>query len=342
MRERLTVSPRTFAIVAQTAMAFLVLIVFSGAAVRTTGSGLGCPDWPDCRGTFLPAFEKHTWMEYSNRLLSSVVGVICIAVGVLAFRRRPFRRDLVVPGVVLALGVCGEGAIGAAAVAFHLHWPVVIAHYLLSLVLLAAATTIVGRLREEPAAAAAARPLEAADRRVGAPAGADRPVALATRALVVYGALIIVLGTLATAAGPHAGGAGTGDVVERLRVFGAGTLVTLIKIHGHLAAAMGVGAVVLWLVARHRRAGTALRRGLTGLCLLLALQGALGLWQYHTQLPAEIVWVHSSLPAVMWALLVWCWLAAGELRSPDSRRGAEDAGSDVVVPADAAAPVPSR
>jgi cytochrome c oxidase assembly protein subunit 15 len=326
MRKRFTVSPRTYAIVAQTAVVFLVLIVFSGAAVRTTGSGLGCPDWPDCRGTFLPAFEKHTWMEYSNRLLSSVVGVICIAAGVLTFRRRPFRRDLVAPGLVLAIGVLGEGALGAAAVAFHLHWPVVIAHYLLSLILLAAATTLVWRLRGEP----------------DEPARTDRPVALATRALVAYGALIIVLGTLATAAGPHAGGAGTGDVVDRLRVFGSGTLVTLIKVHGHLAAAMGVGAVVLWLVARRRGAGASLQRALTGLCLLLALQGALGLWQYHTQLPAEIVWVHSSLPAVMWGLLVWCWLAAGKLGSPYARRGAEDAGPDVVIPADAAAPVPSR
>jgi cytochrome c oxidase assembly protein subunit 15 len=341
MGDRFTVSPRTYAIVAQTAMVILVLIVFSGAAVRTTGSGLGCPDWPDCRGTFLPAFEKHTWMEYSNRLLSSVVGVICIAAGLLAYRRRPFRRDIVAPGLVLAIGVLGEGALGAAAVAFHLHWPVVIAHYLLSLILLAAATTIVWRLQREPGEPAAAESEAPAEVPAAAPP-ADRPVALATRALVVYGALIIVLGTLATAAGPHAGGAGTGDVVDRLRVFGASTLVTLIKVHGHLAAAMGVGAVVLWLVARRRRAGASLQRGLTVLCLLMALQGALGLWQYHTQLPAEIVWVHSSLPAVLWAVLVWCWLAAGELRSPYPRRGAGHAGPDVVVPADAAARLSPR
>jgi heme a synthase len=296
MRERLTVSPRTYALVAQAAMAILVLIVFSGAAVRTSGSGLGCPDWPDCRGTFLPAFEKHTWMEYSNRLLSSVVGVICVAAGVLAFRLRPFRRDILRPAVVLPVGVIAEGALGAAAVAFDLQWPVVIAHYLLSLVLLAAATLIVWRVRREE----------------GAPPPAnDRVVVWAARALTLYGALIIVLGTFATAAGPHAGGAGTGDVVQRLDVFGAGTLVKLIKLHGHLAAAMGAGALLLLALAWRRRATGELRRTLLAVCALLGLQGALGLWQYHTKLPAEIVWVHSSLPAVLWALLVWSWLAAG-------------------------------
>jgi cytochrome c oxidase assembly protein subunit 15 len=296
MRERFTVSPRTYAVVARAAMVILVLIVFSGAAVRTSGSGLGCPDWPDCRGTFLPAFEKHTWMEYSNRLLSSVVGVICVAAGVLALRLRPRRRDVVFPAVVMALGVLAEGALGAAAVAFDLKWQVVIAHYVTSLILLLAATLVVWRLRRDPDAP---------------PPANDRPVVLGTRALTAYGALIILLGTFATAAGPHAGGAGTGDVVTRLDVFGADTLVKLIKLHGHLAAALGVGALALLGLAFWRRASAQLKRTLLAVCALLGVQGALGLWQYHTKLPAGIVWVHSSLPAVLWALLVWSWLAAG-------------------------------
>jgi cytochrome c oxidase assembly protein subunit 15 len=310
MRERLTVSPRVYALVAQAAMVILVLIVFSGAAVRTSGSGLGCPDWPDCRGTFLPAFEKHTWMEYSNRLLSSVVGVVCVAAGLLAFRRRPFRRDIVRPALVLPVGVIAEGALGAAAVAFDLQWPVVIAHYLLSLVLLVAATVIVWRLGREEGAP---------------PPVNDRAIVRGARALTLYGGLIIVLGTLATAAGPHAGGAGTGDVVRRLDVFGADTLVKLIKLHGHLAAAMGVGALALLGLAWRRRATGGLRRTLVAICALLGLQGALGLWQYHTQLPAEIVWVHSSLPAVLWALLVWSFLAAGRPAAAGAEARAERA-----------------
>jgi cytochrome c oxidase assembly protein subunit 15 len=282
------------------ALAILVLIVFSGAAVRTTGSGLGCPDWPDCRGTFIPGADTHAWIEYSNRLLSAVVGLICIAAGVLTLQLRPRRPELVRPGMILAIGVLLQGGLGAASVLLHLHWPVVIAHYLLSLVLLTAAVVLVWRMRQMPG--------------TPPPAG-GRVTATATRALVAYGALIIVLGTLATAAGPHAGGAGTGDVVDRLRIFGGDTLVTLIKVHGHLAAVMGFGAIALWVLAWRRREDAELRRALTGVCVLLGVQGAIGLWQYHTQLPAELVWVHTSLPAVLWALLVWSWLAAGR-RAP--------------------------
>ena len=299
MGDRLTVSPRAYSRVAIAALALLVLIVFSGAGVRLTGSGLGCPDWPSCSGTFLPALDYHVWIEYGNRLLSAVVGVACVAAAVLVFRRRPFRRDLVAPAVALGLGVVGQGLLGAATVLLHLHWPVVIAHYLLSMVLLLAGATLVWRALREPSPEPP--PLE------------DRRVTLATRGLVVFGGLVIAAGTFATAAGPHAGGAGTGDVVDRLDAFGAMTLKTLIHVHGHMATAMGVGSVLLWLYARRRGAGPTLQRLLTAVCLLMAAQGIIGLVQYHSGLPSQVVWVHASLPAVLWAVLVWSWTAAGRL-----------------------------
>jgi cytochrome c oxidase assembly protein subunit 15 len=139
----------------------------------------------------------------------------------------------------------------------------------------------------------------------------DRLGVLGTRVLVVYGAVVIVAGTFATAAGPHAGGAGTNDVVERLDAFGASTLKTLIHLHGHMATALGIVAVALWVFAWRRGAGAALMRALTAVCLLIAAQGVVGLVQYHNALPAEWVWVHASLPAMLWTVLVWAWLAAG-------------------------------
>ena len=293
MGDRLTLSPRAYTRVAYAALALLVLIVLSGAGVRLTGSGLGCPDWPSCSGTFVPELDTHVWIEYGNRLLSGVVGAGCFAAGVLVFRVRPFQRDLVAPAVAMLVGVVAQGLLGAATVLLHLSWPVVIAHYLLSMALLLAAAVLVWRLR---------RP----DR----PVPADRAVSLATRALVGYGGVVIVAGTFATAAGPHAGGAGTGDVVERLDAFGASTLKTLIYVHGHMATAMGILFVVLWLFARRRGAGRPLMRALTLVCFLLAAQGVVGLVQYHNALPAEVVWVHASLPALLWTVLVWSWLAA--------------------------------
>jgi cytochrome c oxidase assembly protein subunit 15 len=297
MGDRLTVSARAYTRVAIAALALLVLIVFSGAGVRLTGSGLGCPDWPSCAGTFLPELEMHVWIEYGNRLLSAVVGGACLLAGVLVFRRRPFRRDLVRPALVMLFGVVAQGLLGAATVLLELHWPVVIAHYLLSMVLLVAGALLVWRSRRPP----------------GPQQSEDRTVTLATRALVGFGGVVIAAGTLATAAGPHAGGAGTGDVVDRLDAFGTQTLRLLIHIHGHMATALGVAAVLLWVLARVRDVRGPLMTALTAVCLLIAAQGIVGLVQYHNALPAEWVWVHASLPAVLWVVLVWSWCAAGRL-----------------------------
>jgi heme A synthase len=118
-------------------------------------------------------------------------------------------------------------------------------------------------------------------------------------------------------------------VVERLQIWGATTLRSLILLHGHMATAMGIVAVLLWGVARHRGAGPALMRALTAVCLLMAAQGILGLVQYHNALPAEVVWVHASLPAVLWAALVWSWLAAGSPAVVSARAAASPRVSQV-------------
>jgi cytochrome c oxidase assembly protein subunit 15 len=314
MGERLTLSPRAYTGVALVALAMLVLIVFSGAGVRLSGSGLGCPDWPRCGGTFTPELSTHVAIEYGNRMLSALVGVACVAAGVLAFRVRPFRPELVRPAVVLPIGVVAQGTLGAATVLLDLKWQVVIAHYLLSMVLLLAAAVLTWRS-------------------LGwSPSTGDRPVTLATRVLVVFGGAVIVAGTFATAAGPHAGGAGTGDVVERLDAFGASTLKTLIYLHGHAAAALGIASVLVWLLALRRGAGRTLMRALTAVCVLMAVQGILGLVQYHNALPAEVVWVHASLPAVMWVVMVWSWAAAGRFGSGSGARARRRSRSDGLKP----------
>src|SRR3954463_9255579 len=140
MGDRFTLSLRAYTWVAYAALATLVLIVLSGAGVRLTGSGLGCPSWPDCRGTFLPELSSHVWIEYGNRLFSSVVGIACVAAGVLAFRVRPRRAGPHRPPRPLARGGGAQALLGGLTFALDLAWPVVIAHYLLSMTLLLAAT----------------------------------------------------------------------------------------------------------------------------------------------------------------------------------------------------------
>jgi heme a synthase len=292
--ERFTLNDRQYRRIADVALFTLTLIIFTGAAVRLTGSGLGCPRWPKCDGGFLPPLETHQMIEYGNRLVTGVVGLPALAAAIGAYRLRPVRPELKLPALLLPLGVLAQAVLGGITVLLELEWQVVIGHYLLSILLLIAGATLVWRARRPAGAAAPVHP---------------RPTVLATRALALYGGLVLIAGTFATAAGPHAGGAGTDDYVERL---GGVKLDVLIKLHGHAAAVMGVVAVALWFYARAKGATRALMRSLTAVAVLLAAQGVLGLIQYHNALPAEIVWAHVSLAAILWLALVFSVLAAGK------------------------------
>ncbi|MEA2292570.1 MAG: heme a synthase [Solirubrobacteraceae bacterium] len=295
--ERFTVSEDRYRIVAYAALVTLTLIIWTGAAVRLTGSGLGCSHWPNCEaGRVLPALQGHALIEFGNRMVTGVVGLPCLLAAIGAFRLRPFRRDLVVPAVILPLGVLAQAVLGGLTVLFDLSWEMVIAHYLLSAALLVAAAVLVWRLRRGERAAREENP---------------RAVVFATRALTAFGGYVVIAGTFATAAGPHAGGAGTGDYVARLDGLGAHTLRTLIHLHGHSATVMGIAAVGLWFAARRAGAGRLLMRALTAVCIGMAIQGVVGLIQYHSALPSGLVWVHASLAAVLWIALVFAFLAAG-------------------------------
>jgi cytochrome c oxidase assembly protein subunit 15 len=146
-----------------------------------------------------------------------------------------------------------------------------------------------------------------------------------TRGLLALGALTIFAGTAATAAGPHAGG-NPGQRINRLDFDGKGTMDFVIHRHGEIALAFGVLAVFVWWLARRRGAQELLQRPLTALCVLIALQGAVGLDQYETHLPTELVWVHVALACACWLACLWAACAAGRpqaageaARSPAAR-----------------------
>src|SRR5215475_15541981 len=103
--DRLAVTPTQYRRVAYIALAALTVIVWTGAAVRLTDSGLGCENWPKCGGTPLPPLSSHALIEFGNRAISGVVGVITVVAAVLAFTRRPYRRDLAILALLLPIGV---------------------------------------------------------------------------------------------------------------------------------------------------------------------------------------------------------------------------------------------
>jgi cytochrome c oxidase assembly protein subunit 15 len=302
---RITLTPRQYRQVAELALAFLTLIVFTGAAVRLSGSGLGCPDWPRCYGRVAPPLETHAVIEFGNRMLSGLVGIVAAAAGLLAFRRRPYRRDLALLGVLLPLGVIGQAVLGGFTVRNHLAPGFVMAHFALSMLILIAATTLVWRARWEPGER---------------PRATDRLAVWSVRALLALGAVVIFVGTAATAAGPHAGGAGTGDEIDRLEWKGTDTLDWAIHQHGAIAAVLGLAALTVWFLLRRRGAGPEVRQAVTLTCVLLAVQGVVGAIQYNLELPAEVVWIHVALAACLWLALLWAALAAGSTR-PQPPRG---------------------
>jgi heme a synthase len=163
----------------------------------------------------------------------------------------------------------------------------------------------VWRARAEPGSARAARRPPA-----------DRTLAWSVRALVLLGALTIFAGTAATAAGPHAGGS-PGQKINRLSFDGRATMDFVIHRHGEVALAFGLAALAVWLLARRRAAPAGVRRPLTVLCVLIGLQGVVGLDQYKTHLPTELVWVHVLLASLAWLATLWaaCAVAGAPARS---------------------------
>jgi cytochrome c oxidase assembly protein subunit 15 len=324
MRVRLQVSPRAYFVISVVALVALTLIVFTGAAVRVTGSGLGCPSWPNCYedGRLIAETDSHALIEFGNRMLTSFVGIAAAAAGLMAFFRRPFRRDLAILGALLPLGVIAQAILGGLTVWYGLAPGYVMGHYALSAAILVASGALTWRAHPS------------FDPKAGVTV--DRATAWGVWALFVLGAITLAVGTAATAAGPHAGGSGTGDVVHRLSFYGADTLTWLINRHGVLAAVLGLVAVATWWLARRGGAPAGLRHRLTRICLLMAVQGVVGIVQYQLELPAEIVWVHVALATLLWVGIVLAAVQVGSPRRAPVAETAEAALSAGSAPASAA------
>ena len=280
-------------------LVLLALIVFTGAAVRLSGSGLACPNWPECNDQIINA-NAPEWIEFGNRLISGAVGFGAIIVFFMMWRRAPRDRTLLRLSAIPAIGVAAQGGLGALTVEYDLKPAFVIAHFLLSFVILVGASFLVWRSGHP----AGSRPRTPA---------ADRVNVYAVRALLPLITLIVVLGTFATGAGPHPGSRATGEVTERLDWFGPDTLQTLILRHGHVGTFTFIVTFAILALLLYRKAPQRLTHRVGALLGLYAFQGAVGLYQYYNGLPAELVWVHIVLATGVWILVLFTIFEAGKL-----------------------------
>jgi heme a synthase len=300
MRSRLAVNEDQFRKATYVALAALTLIVFTGAAVRLSDSGLGCPTWPRCYGHVYPPVALHPLIEFGNRAISGLVGIATVAVFVLSFTRKPFRRDLAWLAASLPLGVAAQAVLGGFTVREKLAPGFVMSHFLLSMVILIFAFWLAWR---------ATYPQKARSRTK------DKVLVWSVRSLSVLCALTLVAGTAATAAGPHSGG-NVGQHIKRLTIKGPDTLEWAVHQHATIAAIFGVATIFVWLLKRSRGGELDPLEPLTVLGILLAAQGLVGAVQYELKLPGQMVWVHVVLATITWLVSLWAVAVEGRIGNP--------------------------
>lgn len=280
----MTASPRTVHRLAQVALLAVVAITLSGAAVRLTGSGLGCSDWPRCsQQRLIDVSSYHAAIEQLNRLFTGVIALATVAALVGALIRRPRRADLVRYAAALVGVTIANAVLGGISVLIELHPVAIQGHMLLSLAAVSLATAMVIRSAEPDEA----RLVPAVDRRTN-------------RLVWVHYAFTWVAvgtGTLVTAAGPHAGDehAARLDVAisSAARVHSVSVLVTI-----------ALAVYLAWTVIGGR-ADRGLLQPLRTWIVIGILQAIVGYVQYFSNIPPLLVEVHIlGAVLVMWASTV--------------------------------------
>ena len=255
-----------------------IVIILTGAAVRLTGSGLGCPDWPTCfKHKIVSSSSIHSKIEFGNRLvtISLVVIIGCTFLAALLRERR--RRDLIILSGVLVLGVVADAVLGALVVYSKLNPYLVSTHLLLSLATLVVSAVLYHHSKYVYG--------DGARNDVRDPY--FRAVA---RALWIPFSILVLTGTATTGSGPHAGNS-QGQLVARRLPF---ALSSAAWVHS-LAAVLFIGLVVGLLLAIWRSdAPTALKLGVRRLVFIALIQAAIGATQYLTHLPTWLVDLHVA------------------------------------------------
>jgi cytochrome c oxidase assembly protein subunit 15 len=276
-------------------------IILTGAAVRLSQSGLGCPDWPQCTARSLGATGDtgdpliHRWIEFGNRLVTIVIFIVAVVVCVAAWRFRPEgrrRRDLMWLAAAQPAAIVVQAVLGGIVVLTDLNPGWVSGHFLASAALVAATVALYVRCQETTAPA---RPL------------VRREVRLIARGVVGTVALMLTAGTVVTGTGPLAGavikGTGAQATVQAAPRYSL-PLAGVTQLHADIGWLLG-GLVVALILGL--RLSAAPRRAVRLAWLLVALigaQAAVGYAQYFSGLPAGLVWLHEAGATAIWVTVL--------------------------------------
>jgi cytochrome c oxidase assembly protein subunit 15 len=275
-------SPFAYRRITFLALLALTFIIVTGGAVRITGSGLGCPDWPTCTSDRIVAeWSFRPMVEFVNRVITGVVSIAVMLAVLGSVLRQPRRRDLILLSSGLVLGIIGQIVLGGETVKHDLAPQYVMGHFLLSLVLVWNATVLHHRAGEEPGPA----------RRVVS----SETVAMA-RLIAASAVLAIFLGTVVTGAGPHAGD----ETATRLDV----DVADVARFHGlSVMLLLVVTTVTVWRLRQEHAPADVVRRGDILLAVLVA-QAAVGYAQYFTGVPALLVGIHIAGATAVWVAVL--------------------------------------
>lgn len=255
------------------------LLVLTGAAVRVTGSGMGCPTWPECTyDSFTPVPGQaegafHAWIEFGNRLLTFALLFAALAVVILVIRTK--RADLRMLAIAQVGGIFGQGILGGITVLTHLNPISVASHFILSIVLIAGAMTLVARSHALLLTTPAKSPL--------------------LQAHMALTFIVLAVGTLVTGAGPHAGD----EDAPRLNI----KIATITTIHGFLVIAL-VLYTIFGIYKRFQGANEDSQRWLVIFLALSMGQGLIGYIQYLNGVPEILVIAHLFGSVIVW-MVAW-------------------------------------
>jgi len=252
-------------------------LVVTGGAVRLTGSGLGCPTWPECTpGSYTPVPHQaegqlHAWIEFGNRLLT--FALLLSALIAVIYVLKTGRKDLRSLAAGQVLGILGQGVLGGITVLTDLHPLPVAGHLLLSMLLIAGATSLYSR-RHEPQI------------KVAAP---TKTISLLSQLHIVVAFVVLILGTLVTGSGPHAGD-------EKTQRFGF-DIRSVAILHAD-AVIVIVGITLALLVAASVAQST--KKAIYIFFAVTLAQGAIGYTQYFTGIPEILVAAHLAGATIFW------------------------------------------